>query len=193
MLTAADIMGILNDPKNKKVLEEAAQKSGVSSSFAISKERMREIAQDLIDQLYKAGREVTKTSGHSLFREGTFGGGTFRVQVYQSKGMVRILCDGEDLKRPSLSKVSGKGQKIMGYTGDGVYDIVGLFTQGYRASRFTYGLWESAGRMTATHSLGGSPGLKPNAFIDDVMEAFKAKYAGEVTDVIYPSLWHSRI
>ena len=190
MLSEKDIMDMLKGYVRDQEVQKELEKQGITSG--LSKEEMRAIAQDLVDALYQAGRDVVKTQGRSLFWKGWGSDGSWKFRVFQKEGKVRLSCDDDSLKRKSFAMLDGKQRKTVGYTGGGVYDIVGLFTRGYRTSRFVTGFWETAGVYSRSHNIDGEPGLAPNPFIDNVIDAFKAKYSREVSDVQYPSLWHSR-
>lgn len=103
---------------------------------------------------------------------------------------ITLTFNKNDLKRESfLSSSPWNGGKAIG---NGVYDIIGLFTHGYTASKFVYGWWDSESTYARSHSLGNnSPGLKPNPFIDNAINEFKTKYAWANVEVTYPALWHS--
>lgn len=104
---------------------------------------------------------------------------------------ITLTIDKESLQRESLlTKSPWNGGKPIG---TGVYDIIGLFTQGYKANKYVYGWWDSESSYVRSHSLvNGSPGLKANAFIDKAIAGFKAKYPKYKMDITYPSRWHSK-
>ena len=166
MLTLDDVNAILKD-----YITEAG-KDGTAVSSPITREEATTIAQELYDALYERAGQITK-SGHNLFG-------------YE---WATIKIDPESIARDRLHYISD-GQWISD-TEPPVYDIVGLFTQGYTADRYAYGLWESNGEYVRSHSLNGQPGLAPNPFVDEVIDAFQIKYFGIIKDIKYPSQWHS--
>lgn len=95
---------------------------------------------------------------------------------------VDISFPDEILKRKSLW-IGGNG-RYSGYTSDGIYDVVGLFTRGYRASRQVWGYWVGHENNPYT---GSRVYRAPNSFISKTISQFKAKYP-EV-NILYPSLW----
>lgn len=104
------------------------------------------------------------------------------VGTSDSTYTVHINFPDEILKRKSLW-VGGNG-KYSGYTGDGVFDIVGIFTNGYRASGQVLGYWVGHANNPYT---GSRVYREPNSFISKTINTFKAKYP-EV-NILYPSLW----
>lgn len=97
-----------------------------------------------------------------------------------SNNCVRITFPSESLFRPSLERKDGKS------TGSDVYDIIGLFTQGwsYSKEKRPFGYWvgkEGLGIIGARSSQKGNP------IISKTIENFKSKYPNVVIN--YPNRW----
>lgn len=196
MITEAEINALLKEYITDVGKDAVPVSSPVSREYAIS------LANELYEALYEKSREVTK-SGASLFGYEWSGdgfsdfGGLTKVSVRtQPNGDVKVTIriDPESIARERLS-YQKDGQWVQD-SEPSVYDIVGLFTQGYTAENYAYGSWESAVARTGpqfvrSHSLGTQPGLAPNPFVDEVIDAFHAKYFGIIKDIRYPTLWHS--
>ena len=108
---------------------------------------------------------------------------------YEDSYTVKIHFSDEILKRKSLwtgysRQFPDKNGRYMGYTGDGVYDLLGLYTSGYTAKHQVYGYWvgheNDAYYASRTH-------LKANAFISDVINAFMAEHPD--VKINYPHEW----
>ena len=69
-------------------------------------------------------------------------------------------------------------------TGRGVYDIFGLFTQGYPRIKRVYGVWEGRNNGKPISNKISRP---PNSFISDTISSFEASHPGIKID--YPYLW----
>lgn len=109
----------------------------------------------------------------------------------QNDGRYKITLsfNKELLKRDSLLSLS-TGEPI----GDGVYDLIGLRTQGYKRDKgFVYGYWSKRSVYVRSHSLlNGKAGLEPNDFMDRAIRAFRAAYPYYKMEINYPPLWHSK-
>ena len=104
------------------------------------------------------------------------------MSTNDSTYMVHINFPDEILKRKSLW-VGGNG-RYSGYTSDGIYDVVGLFSRGYRASGQVWGYWVGHENNPYT---GSRVYRAPNNFISKTVHQFNAKYP-EI-NILYPSLW----
>lgn len=167
--------------------KEVLRKHGVYSG--VSKDEVKAIANDLKNMLVQYSTGVCKSCNSLLDSD------SIRVNrpTEQKDGRYKITLtiNKDDLKRDSLlNKAPWNGGKPIG---TGVYDIVGLYTQGYTAKKYAYGWWDSESTFIRTHSLiNGVPGLKPHDFIDRAINDFRTKYANYKMDITYPSLWHSK-
>ena len=95
---------------------------------------------------------------------------------------VHINFPDEILKRKSLW-VGGNG-KYNGYSGDSVYDIVGLFSRGWKSNKQVFGYW--VGHDNDPY-WGSRVYKAPDSFISKTIAQFNAKYS-EI-NILYPSLW----
>ena len=123
---------LLTDARLKEIVKNALQKRGLTlTGYSVAE--MQDIANELCSSLCNAIRNVIPS----------FNSGAVHVippianitDVYT----VKISFPEEILQRKSLW-VGGNG-KYMGYSGDSVYDIVGLFSSGYTAKHQVYGYW----------------------------------------------------
>ena len=62
-------------------------------------------------------------------------------------------------------------------TGDGVENIVALFSKGYEAKKYAYGYWNGAKVRTHTNKNTGKPGLESNDFLNEAINKFNLKYS----------------
>jgi len=104
------------------------------------------------------------------------------ISIDSSTYTVHINFPDEILKRKSLW--TGGNGRYMGYSGDSVYDIVGLFSRGWRSNGQVFGYW--VGHNNDPY-WGSRVYKAPDSFISDTISKFKAKYP-EV-NIMYPSLW----
>lgn len=165
---------------------------------------LKEIAGELFAALYEESARVTK-SGDPLF---SFAWGNAPYPTWGGDGgsndLIRISVKHEKDQTRVTIKINPEtiGRDSLSYPGapyrEGVYDIVGLFTRGYTAEKYAYGIWESVSpaaqrspQYVRSHSLGNAPGLAPHSFVDEVIDAFHIKYWRIIKDIKYPSEWHS--
>lgn len=152
------------------------KKRGLTST-GYSLVQMKEIGKDLRIDLY-----------HAIIGVGikSFDLSSVSVQTPVSDNdnnfIVRIYFPDEILKRKSLW--TGGNGKYNGYTGDGIYDVVGIFTNGYRANKQVFGYWIGHENSPYTAS---KVYRAPNSFISKTIAQFNAKYPG--INILYPSLW----
>lgn len=124
----------------------------------------------------------------------------------KNRGHLQIVFRGEGLARTSLFAInqgSSSGERYSGkygkgkyeeegyFTGRGVYDVIGLFTQGYDTDTKVYGNWidprtgiESdwtTGRIKNLQHRQGSD------FVNRVVADFKKRYP--FLEITYPELW----
>ena len=141
-----------------------------------------------IVQMKAMGEELSNMLCNAIINVGikSFASNFVRVDSPMSASdstyTVQINFPDEILKRKSLW-VGGNG-RYSGYVGDGLYDVIGLFTNGYRAGGQVWGYWVGHENNPYT---GSRVYRAPNSFISKTINAFKAKYP-EV-NILYPSLW----
>lgn len=151
--------------------------SGIDGGFP-SKVELMFIANDLKNMLYN---EIV-LSGITSFSIGDINVES-PLETADGCYSIKLNFSDEALKRKSLwNGDSTHG----GYTGNGLYDIIGLFVNGYVTDRSAYGFWvghENNGRIkTPTYR-------EPNDFISRAISMFEHKYAGKQVKVFYPSQW----
>ena len=95
---------------------------------------------------------------------------------------VKIVFPDEALQRKSLW--TGGDGKHMGYTGEGVYDLIGLFTNGYTANRRVFGYWVGHGN---DRYYGSKVHREPSSFISETIRNFTSRYPN--IKVRYPQEW----
>ena len=93
------------------------------------------------------------------------------------------------LFRPSLYNWDSENQQDT-FTGSGVYDIFGLFTQGY-VSKPVYGDWVKDNGHgdwdEVAHNIRSKTARAANSFITDTINAFKKEHP--LIEVEYPKEW----
>lgn len=187
MVSQDYITGKLNEfvksDKGKKFL----RKKGVCAG--VTKEEAKEAAKVLKRMIIDASMGVCKSS-KMLLDDYSIKINPVREQK-DGRYKITLTVNKDDLARESLLNKSpwNGGEPI----GSGVYDIVGLFTQGYKANKYVYGWWDSESKFVRSHSLAnGTPGLKPNDFIDKAIAGFKTAFPKYKMEITYPSRWHSK-
>lgn len=200
MLTASGINKFLIDymksDDGKKEIERQTKETLVDMTDS----QMQAIAEELSDMIIDAYLDEVKHSGKYFDRD------TIRIGkphvAAEGKTRVRITFDKKGLFRQSLVVGDGGygyGNATSPYqfydtnglsyyaTGPGVYDIIGLLTQGY-STKPVYGYWwnnknntEGDIRIKNKTSRAGSN------FVTRAVNAFKVKYP--YIDVKYPALW----
>lgn len=97
--------------------------------------------------------------------------------------IVNLEFPSEALARKSLWSGS---KNFGGFTGNGLYDVIGLFVNGYHARKKVYGFWLG-------HETGGKiPSLtvrEANDFIARAVALFIAQHAGKGISVKFPKEW----
>lgn len=169
--------------EGKKFLRDKGIYAGVT------KEEAKEAANVLKKMIIESTVGVCKSS-KALLDEYSIKINPVREQK-DGRYKITLTVNGEDLRRDSLLTKSpwNGGEPI----GTGVYDIIGLFTQGYKARKYVYGWWDSESAYVRSHSLvNGNPGLKSNNFIDRAIIGFKNTYPKYKMDISYPSRWHPK-
>lgn len=202
MINAGEINKMLADyMKSDSGKKEIAAQTGITFE-EYSTDKMKLIAQELSDMIVDAYLSEVKHTGKyfdkSLIRIG--------VPSNTTKGKVRlrITFDKKALFRQSL--VVGDGSygygspyktkypftSINGFdyyaTGEGVYDIVGLLTQGY-STKPVYGYWwdNKNNNEGSGHKIKNKRTRSGSDFVTRAVNNFKLKYPN--IDVVYPKLW----
>ncbi len=167
-----------------------------------SEEDMKRIASELQQLIVAAYKNEVRTSGAGYFDETTIRIGK-PTKAAKGKTRLRIIFNAKGLRRRSLY-VGDRGHQYhyetnlsQGYdedyfTGKGVYDIFGLFTQGYH-TKPVYGSWWDNETDSGEAPFGKSshirslPNRQGSDFIARTIHEFTAKYPS--IEVEYPKLW----
>lgn len=198
MLTEKDIVGMIEGYIKSPQGQADLKKSGINIS-GYSESEMKEIAADLRDAIIGAYLGVVRDPG-KYFDVGATRinspreqkDGTWKISVTFSDSALfrRSLCSEFPKKSGGATLIetsTGSGF----FTGNGVYDIIGLFTQGYSARKNVYGTWwDNQYDDGDRGSLGTIRSLRyrsPNDFVSKTIADFKSKYPN--IDVLYPALW----
>ena len=173
-----------------------------------TEEEMRRIAEELYTAIVEAYKAQVKTEGADYFDMSTISVGK-ATPAAKGKTRLRIIFNKKGLSRRSLHRRDDDGagsgpysERIYynrkktqyddwSFTGKGVYDIFGLFTQGY-STKPVYGEWwdnqSDAGETSYPGFTGRSlPKRQGSDFIKQTIDAFKRKYPS--IEVEYPRLW----
>ena len=192
----------LQTPEGKQAVYEKANVS------PYTEEQMRSMAQELADMIVDAYLSVVRHSDKYFDRS------TIRVGIPRSgkngSTRLRVTFDRRGLSRrsyaASLEDVSNLDARLGGpltpyryrtsangldyyFTGKGVYDIIGLLTQGYGPVKTVYGYWwdnknDNEGDLRSSINKRQRAG---DDFVSRAVAAFKQKYPG--VEVEYPRLW----
>ena len=151
-------------------------------SGLLSNEQMINLAKELWEDIAQAYADTVPSSTGSDF---TLSDISISTPTDTADGvLVRIEVNEDALHRYSLLRNPDVQDE---YTGSGVYDILGLLTQGYH-TKTVVGCW--ANRQGVAKNTGYILSLKdrdPNPFVKDAVDAFTAKHAG--VGVKLPALW----
>lgn len=202
-LTANDFNKIVQDymasPAGQKHVSKIVKKN------LLTDEQMRIAAQDLRNRIIKAYLAEIKNSSAKYYDMSSI---DIRVKAARKNGKVpiQIVFKGEGLWRDSLfavsqNKAEGNGylnrfgasfERDQGYyTGRGVYDIIGLFTQGYGPTKTVYGNWvDPRTKHEADWTRGSIKSLnhrQGSDFVRRAVEDFMRDYP--YIEVTYPALW----
>lgn len=182
-LSEAYVDGLIKKWMKSSDGKSELKKRGITSA-GYSLEQMKDIGEELKNMLCNAIINVGIKS---------FASNLVQVDVPASTSdstyTVHINFPDEILKRKSLwtgysRQFPNKNGRYMGYSGDSVYDIVGLFSRGWQANGQVFGYW--VGHNNDPYC--GSRVYKaPDSFIGDTITRFNAKYP-EI-NILYPSLW----
>lgn len=166
---------LLTDARLREITKNALQKRGLTlTGYSVAE--MQGIADELCSSLCNAIRNVIPS----------FNAGAVRVippiTAITDFYTVKISFPDEILQRKSLW-VGGNG-KYSGYTGSGLYDVVGLFSSGYTASHQVHGYW--VGHENDSY-YGSRTHRDANPFVSNVINSFIAEHP-EVK-INYPQEW----
>jgi hypothetical protein len=171
-----------------------------------TEEQMIAIAEELYTAIIAAYKAQVQTNGADYFDMSTIHVGKPQSAA-KGKIRLRIIFDKKGLSRRSLHVVDDDGtgpyatriyynkRKTMfddwSFTGPGVYDILGLFTQGYTAKP-VYGNWwdnevDSGEAPFGRNRMRSMTRRQGDDFIKRTIDAFKRKYPS--IEVEYPRLW----
>ncbi len=190
----------------KRIDEHIAKQTGRPADVFYTEEQMRSIATELRDMVIAAYKKEVRTKGADYFDVSEVHIGTpLKPRTKDGKVRLRVIFSSKALSRRSLhSRTPSKAEnherqyvyspKNWGndyFTGRGVYDIFGLFTQGYDAKP-VYGEWwdneTDAGEANYKGFRGRSlPHRAGSDFITKTIRKFNAKYPS--IEVEYPRLW----
>lgn len=212
-LTEQDVMNLLQKwvktPDGKATLEA----NGFSGASFYNLDRMNSLAEDLRRRIDNAFAEVTinKTKLSSNYDSENIM--KIRYRTTGKNGITFTITFPEELLgRLSLVQTYGDWEDPQSYFGKtyheahsglyggldaryGVYDILGLFTQGYSLGKLgPKGSWvrmyhgEVGDEVTNVRALGYRAG---NPFITDTIDEFIADHINEFPDleVLYPTAW----
>lgn len=203
MLTASGINKLLIDYMKSDAGKKEIEKQTKETLVDMPDAKMQSIAKELSDMIIDAYLEEVKHSGKYFDRD------TIRIGkphvAAEGKTRVRITFDKKGLFRQSLV-VGGDGgpfyknrgttqytfRSCDGFdyyaTGKGVYDIIGLFTQGYEPTKPVYGYWwDNENNNETTNWVHNKRSREGSNFVTRAVNAFKTKYP--YIDVKYPALW----
>lgn len=195
-----------NEIVKKYMASPAGQKqiSRVVKKNLLSDAQMRVAAQDLRNRIVKAYLDEIGTSEAKYFDMSTI---DIQVRTAKKDGKIpiQVIFKGEGLWRDSLfvgNQGGAEGNAYLNhhglnigqdkgyYTGRGVYDIIGLFTQGYD-TRTVYGGWvDPRTKREANWARGNVKSLNYRSgsdFVRRMVEEFMKDYP--YIEVTYPALW----
>lgn len=185
MTTANEINAILsnwlNSPDGKKAIQnekKQALNGNRKDGTFLSKAEMIRIGEELKTTVCKAiiDAGIKSFDFNSVIVQPPF-------ENITGEYVVKLIFSDDGLKRKSLWNGNSK---YNGYTGDGVYDIVGLFSKGYTAKKRVYGLWSNHEGLGV---IGNKLSRDANDFITKTVNEFIKKYADKGIKVSYPSQW----
>ena len=205
-IRARDFDNILSKWLQTREGKEAVYQAANVSPYTDA--QMRAMAQELSDMIVDAYLSVVRHSGKyfdrstihvGIPRQGRNGSTRLRV-TFDAKGLARRSyaaslqdVDGLDARlggplTPYRYRTEANGIEYY-FTGKGVYDIIGLLTQGYGPVKTVYGYWwdnrnDNEGALSSTINRRQREG---DDFVTRAVNAFKAKYPG--VEVEYPKLW----
>ena len=137
----------------------------------LSKDKAQEIIQEICEEFKAVVLEVIKS-----FRVDAIHA---KVEDFDEQGCLRanISVDAEALQRASLHRMNK--DLTIGH-GEGVEDILALFTHGYSLSKRPYGFWVHNGGNSMSR-IGARMHRDSNPFLTDFVNRLNAEYAGRCT------------
>lgn len=185
--TANDYQKIIEDyvnsPQGRKFLKE---RQGLDIGY--TSEQMRIIGENLQRDIIQAFLALVKDP----YASAAFDSNSIEVHVNPSTtrdtARVTVLFRPDVLRRPSLYKYEDPIDESAKF---GVYDIIGLFTQGYYAFSYAYGVWGRYVNGTMVEEdnscIRSRAELAPNSFVNQVIHRYQRRYP----DVIFewPKEW----
>lgn len=179
VISEAYIMRRLNDfiktdagkAKIAQVRKDLVGKSLGGGSGALSKDMAQEIINKICEEFKVVVREVIQS-----FRVDAIHA---NVEGFDGEGFLRanISVDEDALRRASLHYMNK--DLTIGH-GEGVDDILALFTHGYKLSKRPYGFWVHDGGNSMTR-IGARMQRDPNPFLADFVDRLNAEYEGRCT------------
>lgn len=158
--------------------------------YLYTPEEMQSIAENLKNDIINGFLSVVREPG-ARFR----GESSVSVDII-SDHEVSISFPSEALRRESMIAIGGsegvwqgingkRNRAGEGRTGKGVYDIIGLFSNGYSTGNQVIGEWYASNgtdyRMRSLTSRSGS------AFVPDIVASYESRYKG--LTITYPKNW----
>ena len=168
-------MGVISEEYIMRRLKEYVKDAYYSNAPAgtgsapTSKAHIEAMLQEICDKFIAVVKDVIPSfrgSGvHAFINSGADDKGTVRAS---------ISVDEDALQRESLHYMN-KDLSI-GH-GEGVRDILALFTHGYTLSKRPYGFWVKDGGLSMER-IGARIHREPNPFLSDFVQRMNAEYAG---------------
>lgn len=157
--------------KIAQVRKDLVGKSLGGGAGALSKDMAQEIIRNICEEFKKVVREVIQS-----FRVDAIHA---NVEGYDDQGFLRanISVDEDALRRASLHHMN---KDLTISHGEGVNDILALFTHGYTLSKRPYGFWVRDGGSSMTR-IGARMHRDPNPFLAEFVNRLNAEYAGQCT------------
>lgn len=183
--TANDYQKLVEDfmksPEGRKFLKE---QKNVNVGYTDAE--MKKIAENLKRDIITAFLYLVKDS-HAVFEEDLISiHFSKKSGIKENQKIVRILFHDRALSRYSLFNDFYKSSPH-----EGVYDIIGLFTQGYVASDYAYGAWlvhDGESWTEKENTIIRSKIERPaNDFINKVIGKYKVLYPD--IEIKYPRRW----
>lgn len=140
-----------------------------SGSGVLSEEKVQNILSDVCDRFKRLVRSVI-----SSFRVDAI---HIVIHGLENDGKLRagIVVDEDALRRASLHYLKKDG--TIGH-GEGVHDILALFTHGYSLDKRPFGVWVHDGGNSAER-IGARMHRDPDPFLTDFVEKINAEYADD--------------
>lgn len=156
---------------------------------------------DAVQVIYKTAETTKRKDGKTVFEIVFSGNALYRPSLiwdtavegergrYVGGGFYAKEKDGYATRSGAEAHGSGEFWQLFHYTGPGVYDIIGLFTNGWgdETTPYVYGYWadpetgDEGRRVRNLNHRKGSP------FVKQVIRRFRLKYP--FIEIEYPALW----